>query len=438
MAMKYIACAAVPLLMAALPAQAVTVEQLNQQVQQMNKRISEQNNKLRINGFASFGLSLSDEEIEYNGVNDEVNFNRFSKVGVQMSFNIDANNSVVTQLVSRGENEWNTEAEWAYFKHNFGSGFSSKIGRIRLPAFMLSEFLDVGYAVPWAKMPNETYNSLTPFSNMDGVDLTYNTDIGDLSATFQIAYGRSKDSQYDLKGIIATNAMLQGDAWTARVAYSVADDVNIIDEDIQAVVGYLYGSEVSEIKGSFTSIGFTYDPGDIYFTTEYARLEVDGAVVDADSAYATLGYRMGQFMPLITYAMTTSEDDEERELTKILENNPVVADPATLTQALAGAGATTTAQQVAALEAAALDPDNALYDVGFGGKAFQAESDRDTTRIGLGLRYDMSPGTALKVQYDIIDTGDKAGMFDSRTFAAAGSSAPDSTNILTITIDTVF
>ena len=42
---------------------------------------------------------------------------------------------------------------------------------------------------------------------------------------------------------------------------------------------------------------------------------------------------MGQFMPLSNYAMTTSEDDEERELTKILENNPVVADPATLTQA---------------------------------------------------------------------------------------------------------
>lgn len=211
MAMKHIACAAVPLLMAALPTQAVTVEQLNQQVQQMNKRIAEQDQKFRVNGFASFGLSLGDEEIEYNGVNDEVNFSRFSKVGVQMSFNMDANNSVVTQLVSRGENEWNTEAEWAYFKHNFGSGLSGKIGRIRLPAFMLSEFLDVGYAVPWAKMPNETYNSLTPFSNMDGVDITYNTDIGDMSATFQLAYGRSKDSQYDLKDILASNATLQGD-----------------------------------------------------------------------------------------------------------------------------------------------------------------------------------------------------------------------------------
>jgi hypothetical protein len=428
MAIKYVACAAVPLLIAALPTQAVTLEQLNQQVQQMNQRIAQQDQKLRINGFASFGMSLGSEEIEYNGVNDESNFGRFSKVGVQMSFNMDANNSVVTQLVSRGENEWNTEAEWAYFKHNFGSGFSSKIGRIRLPAFMLSEFLDVGYAVPWAKMPNETYNSLTPFANMDGVDLTYNTDIGDMSATFQVAYGRSKDDEYDIKSVIATNAMLQGDTWTARIAYSLSDDINVIDADIQGVVNGLYGSDVAKVKGSFTSIGFTYDPGNIYFITEYARLEVDGAIVDADSAYATFGYRMGQFMPLITYAMTTSEDDDERDL-------QVIADKLTGGN-LAALAAVDVSGGTSPTDSTASPYENPSLNLA--GRAFQAENNRDTTRIGLGLRYDMASGTALKVQYDIIDTGDKAGMFDSRAFAAAGSSAPDSTNILTITIDTVF
>ena len=428
MVLKRLGYAAIPVFLVSMNTQAVTVDQVNRQVQKLNQRMAAQDQRFRVNGFATFGLSLGSEAIPYNDVNDEVNFSRFSKVGIQMTFNLDDDNSVVTQLVSRGENEWNTEAEWAYFKHNFGSGFSSKIGRIRLPAFMLSEFLDVGYAVPWAKMPNETYNSLTPFSNMDGADITYNTDIGDMSATFQIAYGRSKDDQYDIKGIIATNATLQGDVWTARVAYSIADDVNIIDPDIQGVVGGLYASAVTKIKGSFTSLGFTYDPGNIYFTTEYAKLEVDGAVVDADSAYATLGYRMGKFMPLLTYAMTTSQDDEERDLQVIADN--------------------LTGGNLAALSAVDVSggtsPSDATSDpfsnpsLSLAGQAFQAESDRDTTRIGFGLRYDMSPGTALKVQYDIIDTGEKAGMFDSRAFAAAGASAPDGTNILTISIDTVF
>ncbi len=53
----------------------------------------------------------------------------------------------------------------------------------------------------------------------------------------------------------------------------------------------------------------------------------------------------------------------------------------------------------------------------------------------------MSPGTALKIQYDVITVDDEAGMFDSTAWganAATGGANPDGTNILTITIDTVF
>jgi len=408
MAMKYIACAAVPLLMATLPTQAVTLEQLNKQVQQMNQRIAQQDSKLRINGFASFGMSISDEEMAYNNVTDEVSFNRFSKIGVQMSFNLDENNSVVTQLVSRGENEWNTEAEWAYFKHNFGSGFSSKVGRIRTPAYMLSEYLDVGYAVPWAQMPAESYEALAPFSNMDGFDLTYSTDIGDNIATVQFAYGRSADNEYDLKDILGLSGTFQADMWSVRLAYA-ASSLTVLDDTLKQAVS-LFGQDPTDVDSSFTSLGFTYDPGDIYFTTEYTKIEVDGVIVDADALYASFGYRMGRFMPVFTYGMTESQDDDEREV-----------DAATAAATATAIGGGTTAADVLA-----------------GAALFQANNNRNTQRIGLGLRYDMAAGTALKVQYDIIEVDDEAGLFDPTAFASAGANAPDGANILTISIDTVF
>jgi len=377
----------------------------------MNQRIAQQDSKLRINGFASFGMSISDEEIAYNRVSDEVSFNRFSKVGLQMSFNLDANNSVVTQLVSRGENEWNTTAEWAYFKHNFGGGFSSKIGRIRTPAYMLSEYLDVGYAVPWAQMPAETYDTLSPFANMDGADLTYSTDIGDNTATVQLAYGRSTGEEYDLKDIIALSAGLQADIWSVRLAYAVAS-LTSLDDDLTNAIA-LYNNGVTEdIDSSFTSLGFVYDPGDIYFATEYTKIEVDGAVVDADALYVSFGYRMGRFMPVITYNMTESQDDDEREV-----------DAATANAVAAASGGTYTATQIIQ-----------------GAELFQASNNRDTQRIGLGLRYDMSAGTALKVQYDIIETNDESGLFDADLYTPAqfAGTEPDGANILTISIDTVF
>ena len=411
MAIKHLTYAAIPLIAASLNTQAATVDQLNRQVQKLNQRLAAQDQRFRVNGFASFGFAISDEEMAYNGVGDEISFNRFSKAGVQMTFNMDPKNSVVMQLVSRGENNWETNAEWAYFKHEFGGGLSGKIGRIRLPAYQLSEFLDVGYATPYAQVPAETYDSLDPFANMEGIDLSYTMDVGDNTANFQFVYGRAKDDEFDLKDIIGLSALFQADTWSARLGYATAA-VDIVEPDAVNAVTNVYGKEATGLDGSFLSVGFTYDPGDLYFTTEFTQLEADGPVVDADALYATIGYRLGRMMPTLTYAMAESQDDDERSA-QVAADNLTGGDVSLL-------------------------PANALQGVA----GIQAASDRNTTRIGLGLRYDMSPGTALKVQYDIIEVDDdKSGLFDDTAWATnalTASENPDGTNVLTISIDTVF
>lgn len=470
MAIKHLTYAAIPLIAASMSSQAATVDQLNRQVQKLNQRIAAQDQRFRVNGFATFGLSVSDESMAYNGVNDEVNFNRFSKAGVQMTFNMDSQNSVVMQLVSRGNNNWETNAEWAYFKHEFGNGLSGKIGRIRLPAYQLSEFLDVGYATPYAQVPAETYDSLDPFSNMEGVDLSYSMDVGDNTANFQAVYGRAKDDEFDLKDILGVSAVLQADTWSARLGYATAS-VNVVSETLQGAIG-LYGGETEDIDGAFTSLGFTYDPGDLYFTTEYTQLEADGQIVDADALYATIGYRFGRLMPTLTYAMAESTDDTERAFSEIAAANPVLdADSGATLAVLMGAAnafgvgdgttsqanlavvAATGAATIAALPTATgTDLVNkgtlegavsAASGVLAGHAGLEAASNRNTQRIGLGLRYDMSPGTALKVQYDIIEVDGESGLFDDTAWATnaasgAGASNPDGTNVLTISIDTVF
>lgn len=413
MAIKSIACTAIPLLLASMASNGVTLEQLNTQVQQMNKRLAEQEQRLRVNGFASFGFTLSDEEMAYNGSNDEISFARFSKMGVQLTLNLDESNSVVTQLVSRGENQWETNAEWAYFKHQFNHNFSAKVGRIRTPAYMLSEYLDIGYAVPWAQMPAETYDSLTPFANIDGFDVAYTTDVGDNTATLQAAYGRSADDEYDLKDILVISATFQADIWSTRVAYATSS-LTVIDSGIQTAIS-LYGEDTEDISGSFTSLGFTYDPGDLYVNTEYTQIKVDGVIVDADAYYATFGYRLGRLMPVLTFATAESSDDDERE-----------------------ASALTAASQTALAGGSGAAAQTAVAQGLFG---LQAANNRNTQRIGLGLRYDFASGTALKVQYDLIEVDDASGLFDDTawaTNAAASAENPDKANILTISIDTVF
>jgi hypothetical protein len=422
MAIKHLTYACIPLIAASMSSQAATVDQLNRQVQKLSQRIAAQDQRFRVNGFASFGITQSDEAMTYNGIGDETNFDQLGKAGVQMTFNMDRENSVVMQLVSRGENDWDTTAEWAYFKHEFGNGLSGKIGRIRLPAYQLSEFLDVGYAVPYAVVPPETYDSLKPFSNMNGIDLSYSMDVGDNTMTFQIAHGRTKDDEFDLKGLTGTSVLFQADTWSARASYGWAE-LALESADFQAAVG-VYGGESTGIDASFTSLGFTFDPGDIYFTSEFTQLKIDGEFVDADAMYATIGYRFGRLMPTLTFATTESTDDDERTLDAAFAKNT----------ALAGFGSG------AGILAAASTNATAAAVVG-GVAGLEAASNRDTQRIGLGLRYDMSAGTSLKVQYDIIEVDGASGLFDDSAWAnnaATGGTNPDSTNILTISIDTVF
>jgi hypothetical protein len=472
MAFKHLTYAAIPLIAASmsvsLTTHAATIDQLNRQIQKLSQRMAAQDQRFRINGFASFGITQSDEEMAYNDIDDEVSFSRFSKLGLQMSFNMDAQNSVVTQLVSRGDNDWETNAEWAYFKHEFNNGFSTKIGRIRLPAYQLSEFLDVGYATPYAQIPAETYDSLAPFANMDGIDLGYSTDVGDNTLNLQLTYGHTKDDEFELSGVIDFSATFQSDTWSTRVAYGEAT-LKIVSDDFKAAVG-LYGGATDDIESTFTSVGFTYDPGDLYFTAETTQLAIGSQFVDADAMLATLGYRMGRLLPTITFATTESTDDEDREFARISAANPVldadsgatlavlmgaanafgVGDGST-SQANLGVVAATGAATIAVLPTATgTDLVNkgtlqgavtAASGVLTGHAGLQAASNRNTQRIGLGLKYDMSPGTALNLQYDIITVDDESGLFDDTawaTNAATGGTNPDSSNILTITIDTVF
>jgi hypothetical protein len=418
--MKYIAIAAIPLMAASLSTQAATAGQVEKQIQKLNQRIAATEQRFRINGFASFGITMSDEEFAYNGINDDINFRRNTKAGIQMSFALDNKTSVVTQMVSRGTNDFKTNMEWAYLKHQISSSLTAKVGRIRSPFYMLSEYLDVGYAVPWATMPAETYESLSPFSNMDGADLTYSMDIGDMVGTVQVAYGRVDTDTIQLEDVISAGFTLAGDDWQTRLAYSQADTIS------QLGGVELFGDDVN-VKGSFASVGGTYDPGDIYVAAETTVLTVDGSIADATSSYGTFGYRMGAWMPHLTYATTETTDDEDRDIS--------------ITATKYAPGDITTIGSVEPSDpVSATNPSLASSATVYAGSL-----NRNTQRIGIGARWDYSSGVAIKFQYDIITTDDAPGLFGSTTadatayVTAAGSGAePDKTNIISFTIDTVF
>jgi len=60
-------------------------------------------------------------------------------------------------------------------------------GKLRIPFYRYSDFLDVGYAYPWARPPQTVYNLV--FSTFDGLSIVNNHTIGDWDSTVQAVYG---------------------------------------------------------------------------------------------------------------------------------------------------------------------------------------------------------------------------------------------------------
>jgi len=401
MAIKPIVCAAIPLLMASMSSQAITLEQLNNQVQQMNKRISEQDQKFRINGFASFGVVQSDSEDAYHrGITDQPNFRRYTKAGIQMTFNMSDDTSVITQLVSRGEDDFDTTAEWLYLKHDFGDGLSGKIGRLRKPNYLLSEFFDVGYAMPWTQAPVEVYGVLEDSANYEAVDLSYDFEFGNWYGTGQFQYGRAITETATSNDLIALNGSISDGELTFRAGYSQARlelQDGVFKTFLDGLSNDLLNTNLADqavlgnFDGVFMGLAAMYDNGKILAIAEYNSLTLDGYYADEDGMYLMAGYRIGQLMPYFTYAHTETTDDENKA--------PTSGDPVAIATVIA--------------------------------KVQGANLNEEQDRTAIGLRWDYQPGIAIKVQYDMVDTGDTIGQFDDLP-------SDGKVNFLSITIDTVF
>lgn len=410
MAKKYILPAAISLAFAPLVTQAATLEQLEKQVQSMNQRISAQDQKMKVNGFASFTVSSSDADsgdAAYNrGVTNENNYQRYSKIGVQMTFNVDSDTSIITQLVSRGENDYATKAEWAYIKHNFGSGVTGKMGRLRKPNYLLSEYFDVGYAMPWVQPPVEVYGVLESSANYDAFELSYDMNFGDWSANTQVQYGRFVGEENKSDDLMAFNYSMNNGTWTFRAGYSQANAAVTPGSDTATQVTALNGALAATDKasealgasflGQFMGVAGMYDDGTFLAIAEYTSLKLEKWLADQDAYYGMFGMRLGKIMPFVGYAHVKTTDDDTRDATR-----------------LADLGSPTN-QQV----------DGAIA-------ALQAAYDKEQIRQTLGVRYDYKPGIAVKFQYDMVDAKDTKGEFDSVP-------ADGKVNVMTFSIDTVF
>ncbi|OUS06542.1 hypothetical protein A9Q81_03185 [Gammaproteobacteria bacterium 42_54_T18] len=110
-------------------------------------------------------------------------------------------------------------------------------------------------------------------------------------------------------GATATAATIAGLGDLVTAAFYTAEAESFTAQRSNYLNDSIMGGEQ---EGEYFSVGFSYDSENIVLMAEMIKGGISGAFPNAKGSYATLGYRLGSWMPHLTYATLKSTDDSER------------------------------------------------------------------------------------------------------------------------------
>jgi len=298
---------------------------------------------IQLNGFFTVGAAVSDENVDtQNGnISDDIGFDEDTRVGVQISADINKRMSVTAQLLGASDQGQSFDAtfDWGYVSYSLSENIDIRGGKIKFPTFLISEYIEVGYAYPWIRPPAEVYSS-NPITAITGTDLLMRMRIGNGDLLLQPYFGTATNEEalvpqeaiaqpplslpagtvryagFDAKNMAGINLAYTGRAGTLRTGY-LQTQVSAPDFGI-----------TSNEDVTFWSVGGNLDWNNIIAYSEYFERKIDGAAnaffPSQKGWYATLGYRIGLFLPHITYA-TLENNNRNSDLGQALEQKSVTA-----------------------------------------------------------------------------------------------------------------
>lgn len=279
----------------------------------------------RFSGFATLGIALNDSSnlVFRNDVTQDDgayknngSWKNDSRLGLQWQGRWSPRWETTVQLVAkdRFDNTLANSFEWAFVRYRPVDGLDLRLGRLGADAFMLSDFRQVGYTLPWVRPPQDLYG-ITSLYHFDGFDITKRVALGNAMLNLKSFYGNSNEKyptgfdngqftrfDFDLFG---ASANLDWSEWKLRYTYvqvEVNSDLTKPLRDVWSQFTPLWPQADDQVTAlesrgkhfRYHQFGLIYDNNDWWFQGEYVRINSDLALVaNGEHAYASLGKRFG-------------------------------------------------------------------------------------------------------------------------------------------------
>ncbi|ADV86255.1 hypothetical protein [Vibrio vulnificus] len=275
---------------------------------------------LSISGFGSVGMGKSNNDIGYARYTAEkIDWEQETLAGLQFDFQINDKAKFVTQLVANSRYDYAPKIEMAYASYEF-EAFTARAGKLRLPLFFYSDYIDLGYGYPMIRPSQETYEHIV-LKSYTGADLLIPVEFEHSSLLLQPVVGIATIDEDDSSiGEVKLDKMLglsansnYGD-FSLRGSYFIAEanpkcdkgDTNSAPCQRAALLG------VHKQNGQFISLGAQYDNGSLLANIEATDVKLDGKFSDTRSASGLLGYRVAAFTPYLAVSWMQTTDNDER------------------------------------------------------------------------------------------------------------------------------
>ena len=288
--------------------------------------------QISFSGFGTLGCVITDtyageyrtSVLQPGGADKGGDCSNDSLLAGQVNAKLTRSLSFVGQLVAnqRAQDDFQPHVELAFVRYDITPNLAVRGGILATPVFMISDSRLVGISYPWVRTPTALY-SQAPITNFRGVDLVYRLNVGNTTFTVQPYFGTAptnvpggasgsviKTELDEVKGL-ALSAELG--SWSVGARYfesqftyrSTTTDtlwagLRQVSLQIPAAAGLVAELESIDKTLTFSSLGLTYDGGNLFFQTEYGRRRSKTFLADTTAWYASAGYRFGNVMPHVT------------------------------------------------------------------------------------------------------------------------------------------